>query len=88
MLSFDQVRQQVEAAWREVLPEADLDTGFFDQGGGSVSALLFVTLMETRLGVAVPYAELVKAGSAAALAEWIASHAEKALTSVGPVPSE
>ena len=74
-LSHGELRARVLGAWAEVLPGAKTDESFFDQGGGSLSAVLLVARLEERVGVSVPFATLVASQSVDDIVAWIAARA-------------
>lgn len=65
------VEVQMLQIWEEVLEKSDLGVNddFFDVGGHSLLALRLVLLIEQRMGVKIPLAELFKSATIAHLAE-------------------
>lgn len=68
------VHAQVTEAWQLALPGTNPALGFFDQGGTSIRAVLLIAELEKRLGVAVPFGQLVLAEGVDGLVDWIVSN--------------
>jgi acyl carrier protein len=64
-------RQHVIDAWKAALPLGDLDSGFFDQGGTSLTAVLLVAQLEKTLDIEVPFAILATCDGVEGLVTWV-----------------
>lgn len=73
-LDREAVRSEVLDAWQLALPGTDPTSGFFDQGGTSIRAVIFIADIEKRLGVAVPFGELVLTEGVEGIVDWVVSN--------------